>query len=91
VVVSNFMGVATNAIATVCIQSPLRIAPDQSSGAPAFRLTGSATQAILLQLSTNLTSWTPLWTNPNPSVPINYLDTNAAARSRGFYRHKSWP
>jgi hypothetical protein len=91
VVVSNFVGVVTNVIATVSVQSPLRIALDQSSGTPAFRLTGSATQATVLLLSTNLASWIPLLTNPNPSVPINYLDTNAAARSLGFYRHKSWP
>jgi hypothetical protein len=91
VVVSNFMGVVTDVLATVSIQAPLRIALDASSDAPAFRLTGSATQATVLQLSTNLTSWLPLFTNPNSSVPINYLDTNAAARDRGFYRHKSWP
>ena len=50
-VVSNLMGVVTNAIALVSVDSLLKIA----SVIPAH-ISGSATQTTVLQLSTNLAS-----------------------------------
>ena len=91
VVVSNFVGVVTNVIATVSVQSPLLLVLDQASGMPNFRVTGRATQARVMEGSTNLTLWTPLYTNSDPSVPIAYLDTNSYSRSKGFYRLSPWP
>ena len=91
VVVSNLMGVVTNTIAVLSIESPLRLAPDTSLGPVNYRVTGSATQAVVLQLSTDLTVWTGLFTNFDSTAAINYLDRNAGGRSSGFYRWKRYP
>jgi hypothetical protein len=86
VVVSNLVGVVTNAIALVSVNSLLKIA----SVNPA-QISGSATQTTVLQLSTNLASWKPLYTNQTTLLPVNYLDTDSINRDKGFYRLKSWP
>jgi hypothetical protein len=86
VVVGNLMGVVTNAIALVSVDSPLKIV----SANPA-RISGSATQAAVLQLSTDLSIWNPIYTNPTSLLPINYLDINSPTRDHGFYRLKPWP
>jgi hypothetical protein len=87
VVVSNLLGQVNNPIATVSVQSPLKLGRE----AGGFRASGSATQTVVLQLSTNLSLWTPLYTNPTPLLPVNFLDTNSATRPKGFYRLKIWP
>ena len=87
VVVSNLLGHVVNAIATVSAQTPLSLAP----GTNGFQVSGSATQAMVLQLSTNLSLWTPLYTNTTPLLPVSYTDTNSSMRNQGFYRLKSWP
>ena len=86
VVVSNFMGMVTNVIATVCIQSPLRVALERSSGVINFRLTGSATQAVVLQASTNLFDWAPVITNNDATIPLNCLWGLATNPPVEFYR-----
>jgi hypothetical protein len=88
VVVSNLMGVVTNAIALVSVDSPLRLVAFNPA-----HLTGSATQAVVLQLSTNMasTTWTPLYTNPTSLLPVNYFDVDSVNRDKGFYRLKSLP
>ena len=91
VVVSNLMGVVTNTIAVLSVQSPLRLAPDISVGPVNYRITGSATQAVVLQLSTDLAVWTGLFTNLDSTAAINFLDRNASGRSSGFYRWKGYP
>jgi hypothetical protein len=93
VVVSNLVGVVTNAIALVYVNSPLKLKLDSSAQPANFRVSGSMSQATVLQLSTNLAApvWTPLYTNPAPLLPINYLDTTSTSRDKGFYRLKSWP
>jgi len=67
------------------------MAPDTSLGPVNYRLTGSDTQAIVLQLSADLANWTGLFTNLDSTAAINFLDRNASARSSGFYRWKSYP
>ena len=91
VVISNLVGAATNTIALISVNAPLNLALDNAVVPPNFRISGSTTQAVMLQLSTNLTSWVPVYTNPTPLLPVNYLDTNSVKRAEGFYRLKSWP
>jgi hypothetical protein len=85
VVVSNLVGTAVNAIATVSAQSPLGLALDASVHPANFRISGSATQAVVLLSSTNLTSWKPLYTNRTSLLPVDYLDTNSPTRPNGDY------
>ena len=87
VVVSNVVGAVTNPIATVTVDAPLTLTADPKG----LRLSGSATQAVTLRLSTNLTGWTSLYTNTTPLLPVNFLDTNSAKRTEGFYQLKAWP
>ena len=87
VVVSNLVGVVVSSIATVTAQTPLQLTP----GGQGFQLSGSSTQAVVLQLSTNLTLWTPLYTNTSPLLPISYTDTNSAKRPETFYKINPWP
>jgi hypothetical protein len=91
VVLNNALGVVTNHIALVTMQSPLKLIWNSSGGTPLLQVVGSSTQAVILQVSTNLSSWTPVHTNPTPLLPISFLDTNFMARPGGFYRFRSWP
>jgi hypothetical protein len=87
VVIKNLLGQVINPVATVSAQTPLTLAP----GSNGFQLNGSATQAVVLQLSTNLTLWTPIFTNPTPLLPILFTDTNSPKRPNAFYKTKPWP
>ena len=89
VVVSNVMGVVTNIMAVVSVQSPLQLSQDPSS--KKFLVTGSDTQAMTLQVSTNLFYWTNIFTNPDSSVFINFTDQSSPSRNPGYYRLKRWP
>ena len=86
VVVSNFVGVVTNVIATVSVQSPLQIALTRPSGVLNFQLTGSATQAVVLQGSTNLKVWYPILTNTDVTMPVIYLQGMSTSPPSGFFR-----
>jgi len=89
VVISNLMGVVTNTIATVYVQIPLSLqvlAPNQ------YRLSGTFTQAYLLQRTASLNApiiWTPLDTNPQISTLLIYTDS--ISQSKAFYEFRSLP
>jgi hypothetical protein len=52
-----------------------------------FRLTfqGQNGQNYVLETSTNLTGWIPVWTNAPANGVLSYTNVNATDRSR-FYR-----
>jgi hypothetical protein len=85
--VSNLVGEVVNTIATISTESPLRLALEENGAT----LTGSATQTMVLQLSTNLEEWAPLHTNTTPLLPISFTDRDATNRNEGFYRLLPWP
>jgi hypothetical protein len=87
VMVSNLLGTVFNPIATVSAQSPLRAGRDPGG----LRVSGSATQAVVLQLSTNMNQWAPVLTNTTPLLPVSFVDTNTSKRPNGFYQLKPWP
>ncbi|MCL4788437.1 MAG: immunoglobulin domain-containing protein, partial [Verrucomicrobia bacterium] len=87
VLVSNLVGEVVNAIATVSAQTPLAL----GLGSDGFQVTGSAAETTVLELSTNLTVWTPVYTNTTPLLPVSFTDTNAFRRTEGFYRLQPWP
>ncbi len=87
VLVSNLVGQVLNAIATVSADTALRLSAEPGG----FRITGSAAQPTVMELSTNLAFWMPLYTNTTPLLPVSHLDTNAPARPAAFYRLLPWP
>jgi uncharacterized repeat protein (TIGR01451 family) len=57
-----------------------------ANGAFNMTVSGSAVQTII-QTSTNLMDWVPVFTNPSPFVsPFNFTDTNATKYPYRFYR-----
>jgi uncharacterized delta-60 repeat protein len=51
-----------------------------------FNVLASSGQTVVIQSSTNLSDWAPVWTNPLVSPPIYFSDASPTSRSRRFYR-----
>jgi hypothetical protein len=85
--VSNLVGEVINPIATISTETPLRA----GLGEGGINLSGSATQTMVLELSTDLKQWVPIYTNTTPLLPVDYTDTNAPGRNEGYYRLEPWP
>lgn len=52
-----------------------------------FNVTGQSGQEYIIQASTNLLDWVPIYTNPAPYVsPFNFVDPNASSYTSRFYR-----
>ena len=93
VVLSNFTGSATGMVANVTVVVPLdlMLTKVQTNGISEFRLTGTASHGFVLQASTNLANWLPLFTNPTPGTPLNFLDVSSTNFPMRFYRAMPWP
>jgi ribosomal protein S11 len=57
-----------------------------SGGLFGFAITGPAGQAVVVEASTDLENWTPLWTNTFMVGPLQFSDTNSGAYQNRFYR-----
>ena len=59
-----------------------------TNGAFRMRVLGSSGQGpVVIYASTNLvSSWAPIYTNPSPTDPFEYLDSKATNFPRRFYR-----
>ena len=57
-----------------------------SGGEFGFALTGPAGQAVVVDASTDLVSWLPLWTNTFMVGPLQFSDPNSGAYPNRFYR-----
>jgi sugar lactone lactonase YvrE len=93
VVISGPYGQVTSAAATLTVQPPpisfdtsatgLRITP----GGLLLTLNGlTGSDSVILYGSTNLASWTPVYTNPPATGPIQFLDPGATNLKSRFYR-----
>jgi hypothetical protein len=58
-----------------------------------FQLTinGDAGPDYIVLASSNLTDWTSIFTNPSPTVPLIWSDTNSSALPQRFYRIQLGP
>jgi hypothetical protein len=56
-----------------------------------LRLSGPAGKSFILQTTTNLTTWTALWTNPAPTGVLEFNDTRILSDRSRFYRVVSIP
>jgi len=62
-----------------------------TNGLPNLLIGGSVGLTYLLQGSTNLMSWTNLYTVTLSRPTVNWTDTNAAASSQRYYRVRQGP
>ncbi|MFO1487792.1 MAG: hypothetical protein U1F65_04870 [Verrucomicrobiota bacterium] len=62
-----------------------------SNGLFHLSVTGDAGPDYVVQASTNLFSWSALYTNPSPSLPFLWTDGGATNFSRRFYRIQLGP
>src|ERR1017187_821427 len=52
-----------------------------------FYLAGPAGRTVVVQASTDLSNWQPIWTNTiNGTAPSSFTDSQAGAYPRRFYR-----
>ena len=89
VVVGNLVGSLTQNVAFVNVQIPLSINPQPpQNGSPMVEIIATATQAVVLQFSTNLNlnTWTPILTNTDLSVPITFFQGLSTSPPAQFYR-----
>jgi uncharacterized repeat protein (TIGR01451 family) len=84
------------ALATINVGT---IAPPQltttvvnNNGTFQFTVTGTSGQEYIIQSSTNLIKWVPIYTNPSPFVsPFTFTDSNASNHPDQFYRVVTGP
>jgi len=69
------------------VVQPLTLTVSGSQASGQFRLTfpGQNGQSYVLETSTNLTVWTPVWTNTPANGLLMFTNINATDRAR-FYR-----
>ena len=63
-----------------------------NNGTFQFTVTGTSGQEYIIQSSTNLIKWVPIYTNPSPFVsPFTFTDSNASNHPDQFYRVVTGP
>jgi hypothetical protein len=55
-----------------------------------FTLTGGTNQVIVIEASTNLATWQPIWTNTLAGVTTNFVDPQWVNHPHRFYRARSY-
>jgi len=71
---------------------PPQIAPGSAgmkSGGFGFTLTSLTNQTIVVEASTNLVNWQPIWTNTQSGASANFVDSEWLNHSNRFYRARS--
>jgi len=79
---------ATNTF-TVTVLRPAKpgiSASGLSGGQFQFSIAGDSGPDYVIQASTNLTTWLPVWTNSMAMPPFRFTDLNAASFNQRFYR-----
>jgi len=56
-----------------------------------MRVSGVASQTLILQGSPNFLHWQPLYTNSAAGAPVSYDDRSTTNRPRRYYRALPWP
>jgi hypothetical protein len=71
---------------------PQQIAPGSAGVKPGgfgFTLTHLTNQTIVVEASTNLSNWQPIWTNTPPGASADFVDPEWINHSNRFYRARS--
>jgi hypothetical protein len=92
-IVTNAYGAATSSIVTLSVLgAPVSFTTPPgglqiSNGQFVLQLSGLTGQgSVIIQSSTNLIDWTPIYTNPPGFGQLQFTDTNASNNTTGFYR-----
>jgi hypothetical protein len=79
---------------TVMLGAPAPQISNSSTGASpggfGFTLSGVLNQTIVVEASTNLVNWQPIWTNTLSAVSTNFVDPQWANHLHRFYRARSY-
>jgi hypothetical protein len=87
VVASNREGSFNSASALLLLDNPLRINYSRTAACGSnVRLSGPAGKDFILQTSSNLLTWTPLFTNTAPTGILEFKDTGVTNIPSRFYR-----
>ncbi len=65
---------------------PPVLAASITNGQFGFLISGDTGPNYIIQVSTNLTTWTSVFTNNSPTLPYYWVDTNSAAYPVRYYR-----
>jgi len=87
VVASNGEGAVRSALAVVLLDNPVGIHYNTTASCRYhLRLTGPAGRTFILQTSTNLTTWSAVFTNAAPSGIVEFNDAGITNTRSRFYR-----
>jgi len=84
-------GATYGGLPTVMLCAP-QMAPGSAGMKPGgfgFTLTSLTNQTIVVEASTNLANWQPIWTNPPPGASTEFVDPEWLNHSNRFYRARS--
>ena len=87
VVVTNTYGSVTSSVAALTVQG----SGSFISNGFGFDLSGMAGQTVVIEASTNLTSWTPLLTNSLLTGCFHFNDSDSTNCAQRFYRARLTP
>jgi uncharacterized repeat protein (TIGR03803 family) len=87
VVVTNTYGSVTSSVAALTVQGSCGFI----SNGFGFTLSGMAGQTVVIEASTNLTSWMPLLTNSLQTGCFNFNDCDSTNTAQRFYRVRLTP
>jgi hypothetical protein len=93
VVISNFVGMVTNDVASLALAGPFSLAYAAiGSGASAsFVVRASNSAPFVLETTTNIAgSWLPLATNPDPCLFLSFTNPGVPADPQRFFRAAPW-
>ncbi len=82
---SNSVQVSATPISDLTNHPPV-LAASITNGQFGFLISGDTGPNYIIQVSTDLTTWTSVFTNNSPTLPFYWADTNSAAYPVRFYR-----
>jgi hypothetical protein len=85
--VTNTYGSVTSSVAALTVQGSCSFI----SNGFGFNLSGMAGQTVVIEASTNLTSWMPLLTNSLQTGCFNFNDCDSTNTAQRFYRVRLTP
>jgi hypothetical protein len=62
-----------------------------ANGTSQLRINSKSSQPCVLETSTNLIDWLPLYTNSAANSPLQYTEDHAIHFSHRFFRARLWP